>query len=396
MDQSNQTKILFPDDIWVISDGKNTLSDLRGICNGMGNTLTKEYRISALAWYLLNPNPITVENKIMGCEIHYQQPLSIKFKKTIQQALPNILKGLIKTKYLPPEVLISNHTARMPVLKDKALEKHFNRINELTMPYGSVIKKLLSLDTSKITDIKGVCQKTGGKRLLLELKGDIYEKADYIRNNIKKNVPIILHSSCVSEGLFEMKGFDFSSYNPQKHYKLILFKKNGENKSCVINSNNKVEFWIHNTHLINYLHLLKQSLKTDSHFYDSFDLCRRGRAKPMLLFFNKQLAIDYSKIHTPGIYKKVFETCNMGTEERNTVMNSLRNLQLGISFKYIHQQDSGEEKILTNISVMHDFKALETIKDHFPLLYSEINKMAPISEAGKFYLLDSMRGCTDE
>jgi hypothetical protein len=41
---------------------------------------------------------------------------------------------------------------------------------------------------------------------------------------------------------------------------------------------------------------------------------------------------------------------------------------------------------------MHDFRALETIKSHLPNVYSEINKKALVSDAGKLYLLNSIRG----
>ncbi|MDY6842770.1 MAG: hypothetical protein SVW57_01575, partial [Thermodesulfobacteriota bacterium] len=59
---------------------------------------------------------------------------------------------------------------------------------------------------------------------------------------------------------------------------------------------------------------------------------------------------------------------------------------------YIPQSYCVEQKLFTNISVMHDFRALEPIKSELPLLYSEIDKMTSVSEAGKFYLLDSIRG----
>ena len=67
-------------------------------------------------------------------------------------------------------------------------------------------------------------------------------------------------------------------------------------------------------------------------------------------------------------------------------------MQRVILFNYVPHTETGEERLYTNISIMHDFRALEPLKKQLPQLYSTINKMAPVSEAGKFYLLDSMRG----
>ena len=57
-----------------------------------------------------------------------------------------------------------------------------------------------------------------------------------------------------------------------------------------------------------------------------------------------------------------------------------------------NQTDSGQNKLYTQISVMHNVRALEPLKNELPQLYSEINKRASFSEAGHFYLLDSIRG----
>jgi hypothetical protein len=40
---------------------------------------------------------------------------------------------------------------------------------------------------------------------------------------------------------------------------------------------------------------------------------------------------------------------------------------------------------------MHDVKALEPIKDQLPQVYAEISKKTSVSDAGRLYLLDSIR-----
>ena len=41
-------------------------------------------------------------------------------------------------------------------------------------------------------------------------------------------------------------------------------------------------------------------------------------------------------------------------------------------------------------------KALEPIRNVLPNIYSEINKRVCVSDIGRFYLLDSIKGYTDE
>jgi hypothetical protein len=40
---------------------------------------------------------------------------------------------------------------------------------------------------------------------------------------------------------------------------------------------------------------------------------------------------------------------------------------------------------------MHDFNAIEPIKSQLPELYSKISRKTSVSDAGKLYLLDSIR-----
>ena len=82
----------------------------------------------------------------------------------------------------------------------------------------------------------------------------------------------------------------------------------------------------------------------------------------------------------------------MGSVERKVVASSLNQMQFGIAFSYIPDADAGHTKLFTHITIMHNVRALDAIKDNLPHLYSEINKRATISEAGHFYMLDAIRG----
>ncbi len=116
----------------------------------------------------------------------------------------------------------------------------------------------------------------------------------------------------------------------------------------------------------------------------------------MKLFFNQELEIDYSSTQPPEVYRLVFEGREMEATEKNVVIDSLKNLQFGISLNYVLKSDSGKGKLCTSMSVMHDIRALDPIKDIVPEVYTEINKRTQASEAGRFYLLDAIRGYRNE
>ena len=393
MELSNyKTKALSSDTIWIISDGRYTDYDLGWVCEGKITGPVKEYKISEITRYMLNPNPIQIEKKLIGCEIHYQQPASKKVNDTIRKILPNKLHGILKDKTIPSESLLANSKSKHPQLKDPELDTHIDNIYALLRPYDPLFKKLSKLDTGKIYDVVGTCEDFINCRSYLNLHGTAYDKIKYIVSNVLKDVKVTIKKACISEGLFEMRGFDFTSYDPEKSYCLLRFKEDGETKYCVLNSSKKIEFWVEDPKLIYFMHLLEHSIKTNPKLSESFKLCAVCEAKPLKVFFNKQIEINYSMTHLPEMFKEVLKNHDMGLNERDVVMNSLNNLQRIISFNYIPKTGTGEEKMVTNISVMHDVRALEPIKDYLPQLYSEINKKAPVSEAGRFYLLDSIKG----
>jgi hypothetical protein len=67
-------------------------------------------------------------------------------------------------------------------------------------------------------------------------------------------------------------------------------------------------------------------------------------------------------------------------------------MQIGISFNYMLQSAGTENKMMTLISVLHDLRALDVLRKNLPRVYEEIRKYVSESEAGKFYLLDSIEG----
>jgi hypothetical protein len=74
----------------------------------------------------------------------------------------------------------------------------------------------------------------------------------------------------------------------------------------------------------------------------------------------------------------------------------LNYLQIGISFNYIPQPESAADNMITLISVLHDLRALELLRKNLPQVYHEIEKRGSVSEAGRFYLLDSIEGFNND
>lgn len=383
----------FPDGLWVISNGKYTDLDLKGICKETRVGSVREYRISDLAMYMLKPNPIEIETRLVGCEVRWHQPYSNKLRKMIRELLPRKLHKTIKDRDNPPEILMSDFETKIPLMKDENLELHLGKVRDLLRQYDSLSEKLSRLDIAKISDLIAIGEDIDGNRSRFALRDGIDEKISYMGNLILNNVRVILDKAYVADGLFEMRGFDFESYDPNNSYRAIKFSQNDKTVFCVLGSDNKVEYWIDDIRLVHYMHLLEQAIRTDHKLYDSLKLCMKGDARPFRMLFNKQLKIDYSKTYLPRLYEDLFMAHNMGSDEKSAVMSSLKNQQFGISFNYVPQFDSGEEKMVTSISVMHNFRALEPIEENLPRLYSEIDKKTSVSEAGKFYLLDSIRGC---
>jgi len=384
-----------PRNIWVLSKGRYTDWDLSRIWEGAETKTVTEYKISDLGRYLLNPNPIEIRKKLIGCEIHYPPPF-YKFKSKIRKILPSKLHGLIKDHGIPPEVLTSNYMTDKTLMKDKQLESHFNKISEMLRPYDPVVKRLSKIDQNNITDVIGTCMDIGGNLSYLNIQGSIDEKIGYINNFLFKDVGVIIDKAYISDGLFEMKGFDFEAYDSQKSFALIKFLLDGKQRACVLGRDNKVDFWVEDLQLIHYLQLFDQLIIMNPNLNKSLSLCTSGKAEPLKLFFNNQLEIDYSESSLPAVYMRVFETCNIAPNKKNIVKGVLNSSQLGVTFNYVPQAGSSEEKLFINFSVMHNLKALDPIKDALPQVFSEINKKASFTEAGKFYLLDSFRGYKDE
>jgi hypothetical protein len=378
--------------IWIISNGRDSDADPHALTDDTVEGSVKEYQLSDIGRYLLNPAAIEVKKKLIGCEIYYRQGVFKKISRPFRKLLPEGVHRRKKDATISSEIIVSRYKLRIPSMLDSGLEAHLNHIYGLLRSYDSVAKRLAKLERSNISQMIGICEDIGGSYSYLKLQGGIEEKIKYLENNISKDVGVILNRTYIQDGLFELRGYDFQGYDADKAYRLISYRAKGKQKTCLLADENTVDFYLSDPQLIRYMHLFEQALRANPSLREAFNRCIQGQAKPLKLFFNRSLGIDYSKTHFPEIYRDVFKALKVGLNQRNFIKPILNHLQVGVSVNYVPLADSEENRMFTHISVLHDFRALDPLRKNLPQVYSEMKKRALASEAGKFYLLDSING----
>lgn len=378
--------------VWIISAGRYVNLDAARLVKGKDFGPVKEYRISQLGRYLLNPNPIEVDKTLVGCEIHYPQPISTGPAGFFKRLLPGKKKRADQEETLPPQALFSSFSDLGSRLYTGGLESHFETVYEHLRPYDDFFNKLSELDLSRVTDIIGICEDVGGNRSYLTMDGSINDKLDYLAKYIRKEVKVRLEKVYSKPGLFEMRGADFVHYDRSESFRLIRFLLDGSTRAAVLTPEGQVDFWVDDYNLVHYLQLFEHTIQTNPQLRESLESCVQDRSLPLKLMFNKQLDIDYSQNELPRVCREIFKTRKPVKGEKEAMLNFVNDRKLSISFHCLPLTGNADGKLCTDISIMQDLRVLESIKKEMPHLYSELNKRAAISEAGKYYLLDTIRG----
>jgi len=374
----------FYEKIWIISGGKPKEIDLSDVCSEPVSGPVTEYDISSLSQYMLNPNKITLKEKVVGCRIFYRQPAGI---------ISRLLRFLSKSAQAQDnEEVISPSRIAAPNFEDKHLNAHLNKIRSMLRPFDPVHRKLSAIDRNRVDNITAVCEDPGKNHHQLNLQGGIAEKIDYILDSLGREVNVAFNRAYLMNGLFEMRGFSFRTYSPGKTYKLLKVQRDGSDRYCVLNPDYRLLYWVDDNSIVQYLHVLDQSIRNDRNLREAIEMCIRGEARPLKLFFSRQREPGYSENFLPRLYREAVNALNVGPDVLRTITQVINNGQSIVSFNYIPDSADGRQKLCTNISVMHDIRALEPLKETLPQLYSEIDSRATVSDAGKLYLLDSMRG----
>ncbi|MDY6823632.1 MAG: hypothetical protein SWH68_07540 [Thermodesulfobacteriota bacterium] len=390
---------LADDDIWVIVDNAAAISETGSpapiMADGEAIQPVREYRISELGHYLLNPNPIMIRKKLIGFECFYPQPAGNAFKKKIRRLLPKKLHRSFQDRQTPSRVVTGNAPPDLACLTDSKLKTHISGIYDQLRHHEPVLKELAALGFDQITDINGICLDNDGGTSPLVLRGNLAEKRNYISEYLYREVDVLLnHGAYSADGLFKLGGFNFRQFQPHVQYRLVKYYHKGRSAYLVADNNGGVDFAVETPKLVKYLHLLEKCLRSNRELRTAVKTCARGGATPLHLFFNTRIDMTYTEQHIPGLYRELLSAGDYEIEEdiKTRLMDSLNHRNIRVVFSYRPEDAPRHADYLAAITVMHDIKALEPLKDNIPALYTAIRENALTSEAGRFYLLETLHG----
>lgn len=375
-------------DIWIISGGKISEYDKIDICGDIYKGPVKEYRLSELGCYLLNPQLIRVSEKVVGCEFEYRDNFSSSLKRSLKN-IP-ILNRFLKSEDRFTKRFINTKAQSEISFNDKRLEAHIKSLEESLRNYDPVIRALNSFSHDKITDIRAVCEEPDGSNLNLKVNGTLGEKAQFIKENLYKHVDATLNRAYLSNGIYDLRGFDFKKTDFSEEYKLKKFSVDGDIKSCVFKKNGEFMFKVQEDTKISHLILLDHSLKADNDLKNAILSCKNGKSSAYKLFFSKQTEYPYSINYLPGTFRKNLSLVN--EKSIDGLAEALNSGQRVVSFSKETENDNGEKELFTNISVMHELSALNELKEYMPDLYTRLESESLNTDAGPLYLLDSLAG----
>jgi hypothetical protein len=371
---------------WIISEGKIARIDPTEFDPEADRGAVKEYWISEIGRYLLHPGPIEIRKRLVGCEVH-------PAKKRLARLLRCIPKyhAALRPK---PELILSGLRLKIPSLKDPDLDAHFKKIADELRVFDPFGKKLSRLDTSQLSHLIGICEDIGGGYSYLKLQGSIDDKIRYLTSHVGRDVRVTIHRAHVTEGLFELRAFPPAGFNAANSFPLYTYSRDGETVACVLTPLGHLDFRLPAPRLIKYLSLLEHSLTASPKLKKAFDACFLAQARPVRLFFNRQLEVDYTNSNLPEIYRNVFQASETAASNRNLVKPVLNYLQTAVSLTYRQSNENGDERMLTHICILHDLRALEPLRKSLPAVYAEMSRRAFSSEAGRYYVLDSVTGAS--
>ena len=386
-----------PEYAWIITPGAYEDVDLAALGINAHPKRVMVYTLSDIGRYLLSPAPIEIESLLLGCECFFK-PRGWRRVKSVALGLMRRKPSTASTDQSDTKdrrLLLARHFLRMPALRDRQLARHIDRIRGLLHPLDPVAHEIATTPLQRLVDIRGVCEDEGGHRTYISLSGDLETKRGYVLDHLLKRVPITLTQARIADSLYDLRGLDPARYRSERQHRLLKFQVNGRFFVCLLSRANKVSFWVDDADRLRQLLLIQQALETDHALNKAFEDCFEGRARALRLMINPKMDIDYSRNRLPKVYETLFASLELDGAQQQGLIHSLNAQQMAISFSFV-PQDLGDSRAMTCISVLHDVKALEPFRQAAPELYVEINRKATLSEAGRYYLLESIEGHPDE
>ncbi len=378
--------------VWVVAPAGATEAILQTARSVGFDPSVSVYQVSSLGRYLLCPRNIEVQRRLVGCEIVFEPTLGDRINRKFSRLLPRFLRGRGTEQGPVTEQVLSLFDPRLPQLRDSRLRDHILEIYAGFRQDDQVIKRLASLPLERVGSIVGICIDQAGNRSRMQIEGTVEDQVAYMEQSLLKDVIVILDSAHLGRGLFEMGGFDLAAYDPERRFCLISGQRAGRRQACVLQGGSGVDYWVQDPKLVDYLFLLEHALRSNAQFREPFEACIAGEAIPLKLLFNRELDIRYSGAHPPEAYREVLPAGIDDQRSLDMVFDAINRLQLGVSLNYIPLIGDHGEQMFTNISVMHDMRALEPIKERLPKLYAAMAARASSTDVGSYYVLDSIKG----
>lgn len=381
---------------WIISPGAYTDIDLTALGIQAAPKRVMEYALSDIGRYLLFPGPFKIESRLMGCECDLKPSGWQRFKHAVASRFFRTGKAASAADAVQRRLCMAQLFVPLPSLHDPALARHLDGLRDLLRPFDPALQEIAGLDLDRVADVRGVCEDAGGHRTHITLSGDLATKRRYVLDNLLGRIPITLPQAHIADGLYEMRGLAARTYQAEHRHRLLRFHVNGEFFACLLNAAGRVAFWIDDAKRLHHLLIMQQALETDPVLASSIEGCLEGEAQALRLLINAKMDIDYSRNRLPRVYQELFQRLDLEGGVRKEVIRSLNAYQTGVSFSFTRPGGYGDAQATTSIAVLHDLKALDPLREKLPELYAAINRKASLTEAGKYYLLESIEGRPDE
>ncbi|MCU0538313.1 MAG: hypothetical protein MUF46_00290 [Desulfobacterales bacterium] len=372
---------------WVLSESLPATVDPGSVDPEADRGPVRECRISEIGRYLLHPGPVEIRKRLVGCEVHRAQRGLVRWLRRVGSGLRR------RAPKRPSDVLLTGFKLKVPAMNDPDLEAHLRRLADELRSFDPFIPKLARIQAAGLAQLVGICEEVGGGYSYLKLQGTFEEKIRYLSANVGREVRVTLHRAQVSEGLFDLRGFPPAAFNPANAFRLLTYTRAGAPAACVLNAKGNLDFRLADPQVVSYLSLFEHTLAVNPDLRHAFEACFLGSARPVRLFFNRQLEVDYSKANLPEIYRSLLRSTDPGGS-RHLIKPVLNSMQTAVSLSYLPAAEGGEEKLFTQVSILHDLRALDSLRKSLPAVYAELSRRAFSSDAGRFYLLDSITGAT--
>ncbi len=384
-----------PNSVWIISPGSSVDFDVSALGINAEPKKVTAYDLSDIGRYLIHPGPIEVENQLRGCECDLKPAGFGRARQFGRRIFARL--GFSGRKADPAKsTFLVRSAVKSPSLKDAQLAGHIEQLRGLLQPFDPLFQEIASLDLNRVVEIRGLCEDEAGQRTVLNLKGTIAAKKQYVLDHLLKPVRMTLTSAHIADGLFEMRGWNSALFDEHRRHRLLHFQVDGKFFACLLNDRGGMAFWINDIRHLHRMLLLQQAIDSSFQLGDIFDRCLTGNVRPLRLMFNSNPDIGYTPDRIPPVYQDIFNTLKLDPEMRRNVIGALNDRQLGVSLSCVTQEGSADPCPVTSISVLHDVRALEPLRSGAPQVVAAIDRCATTSEAGKYYLLEDIQGRRDD